>query len=508
MNSKRIDYTSIPRTSKLARYTTWNILGMTLPMAAALVAIPILIREMGTPRFGLLSLVWMLVGYFSIFDFGLGRALTKMTAGLLGQGKSSDVPTLFWTSMITMTVIGTLGAVVIAAISPWLAFSALKIVPELQAEARDAFLLSAVCTPVVITTVGLIGMLEAHQRFGILNAIRLPMGLFTFLGPLIVLPFTNHLPAVVGVLLVGRVVICALYFSASLRCNPDLRCKPVFDRSRLVPLFTFGGWITVSNMILPLILQIDRLLLGIWSSVVAVAYYTTSSEVIIKLLILPRSWVSTLFPVFAAHYHTNAQQTQALFSRSVKYLLLLLFPAILVVVALAHDGLRLWLNTEYADQSAPVMRILAISMLIASISYIPYSFLQAIGKPRLSAIAHIIELPVFAGCAWLLTREYGIAGMAYASLLRSLIDLILMFGFASRFLPDVRGSLVRLTFTAAPAGLSLWIAQLPPSLTHRAIVVAILLLAWAIYGWSSLLNKEERDAIKNRLGRGASGSPA
>ena len=49
-------------------------------MLVALVAIPILVDGLGTARFGILTLAWMVVGYFSLFDLGLGRALTKLTA--------------------------------------------------------------------------------------------------------------------------------------------------------------------------------------------------------------------------------------------------------------------------------------------------------------------------------------------------------------------------------------------------------------------------------------------
>ena len=78
--NKTTDFTRMPAESRLARYTVWNILGMSLPMVVALFAIPRLAHGLGEERFGGLLLIWMLVGYFSIFDLGLGRALTKMTA--------------------------------------------------------------------------------------------------------------------------------------------------------------------------------------------------------------------------------------------------------------------------------------------------------------------------------------------------------------------------------------------------------------------------------------------
>jgi O-antigen/teichoic acid export membrane protein len=68
-----------------ARNTAWNLLGMCAPMVVALFAIPLLVEGMGKDRFGLLTLIWMLVGYLGVFDLGLGRALTQTVAQRLGK---------------------------------------------------------------------------------------------------------------------------------------------------------------------------------------------------------------------------------------------------------------------------------------------------------------------------------------------------------------------------------------------------------------------------------------
>ena len=60
---------------------------MAVPVLIALAAIPLLIKGMGEERFGLLSIIWMGVGYFSLFDLGLGRALTKLIAERLGLSR-------------------------------------------------------------------------------------------------------------------------------------------------------------------------------------------------------------------------------------------------------------------------------------------------------------------------------------------------------------------------------------------------------------------------------------
>src|SRR3954466_7987365 len=71
----------------LARNAAWNLITQCAPLAVAFVTIPVLIAGIGTDRFGVLTLAWITLGYFSLFDLGLGRALTKLVADALGRGE-------------------------------------------------------------------------------------------------------------------------------------------------------------------------------------------------------------------------------------------------------------------------------------------------------------------------------------------------------------------------------------------------------------------------------------
>ena len=58
--------------NRLVQGAAWNLAGLVLPLAAALVAVPGLVRALGPERFGVLTLAWALVGYFTLFDLGIG----------------------------------------------------------------------------------------------------------------------------------------------------------------------------------------------------------------------------------------------------------------------------------------------------------------------------------------------------------------------------------------------------------------------------------------------------
>jgi len=152
-----------------------------------------------------MTLAWVVIGYFSLFDFGFGRALTKLVAEKLGAGQNRDIPGLFWTSLALMLVFGCAGGAVMAIVSPWMVHKVLRTPAAIQPETVQAFYLLAASLLVVSA---LRGFLEAHQRFGVSNAVRIPLGVFTFAGLFLVLPFSVNLFPIVGVLAAARVASC------------------------------------------------------------------------------------------------------------------------------------------------------------------------------------------------------------------------------------------------------------------------------------------------------------
>jgi O-antigen/teichoic acid export membrane protein len=126
------------RWSGLAGKLAWNLLGESIPVLAAVVAIPILVHRLGADRFGVLTLSWIIAGYFGLFDFGLGRALTKAMAQEIGLGRDAKAGEFFWTALAMMLVLGAMAAVALAMIAPWLTRGALKIPLALQHETLAA----------------------------------------------------------------------------------------------------------------------------------------------------------------------------------------------------------------------------------------------------------------------------------------------------------------------------------------------------------------------------------
>ncbi len=478
-----------------AQNTIWNLIGMCAPMLVALFAIPHLVEGMGKERFGLLTLVWMLVGYMGLFDFGLGRALTQTVAQRLGEGRIIEVAGVFWTALGIMSLLGALGGLIIWSLSPWLAQTALNVDPALQSETLRSFRVVAFGLPVLVSVTGLVGTLEAFQKFKLVNAIRVPTGIYTFLGPLMVLPFSSRLSTVVLALLFGRLVEWIIFFLACLNTIPGVMNPAAHGQTPLKGLFRFGSWMTVTNMISPLLMHVDRFLIGGLRAASEVAYFATPAEIVVKLLILPRAWVGVLFPSFAGSYRQRREETSALFGRACRYLLLGLFPVVVMVVTLTPEFLTLWLGADFGQASSPVMKLLTMGVFLCCLAYLPISLLQASGRPDYTAKLNLIELPLYLVFSGVLIHLFGIVGAASAWLLRSAVDLYYCMRFATRVLDQPLSGYRRYFQVTAVDLAILALLALPLPLWVRLPAGALLGVVHLVWVWKHLLEEDERNRL-------------
>ena len=485
---------------KVAKNTVYNLFGYGIPLLVALIIIPLLIKWLGDERFGILNLAWIVIGYFSFFDFGIGRTLTKIIAEKLGSNQIEEIPSIFWTSFITMLLVSVVVTFCLMFFIPFLVEDIFIITKDLQQESISTFYVLAISIPIVTTTAGLRGVLEAYQKFGIINIIRVLLGILTFLGPLICLIIVNSLFWIVMVLIIIRIGIWILYLIQCFKINSGIRKKIRFDSNLLSPILKLGGWITVANIVAPFMIFSDRFLIGAVVSVTAVTYYATPYEVVTKLLLIPGALVVVLFPVFSSSYIINPEYSKKLFISGTKFIFLILYPAILLIVVFAHEGMEFWLGIKFAENSSLILQILAIGVLLNSLAAIPFNFFQGTGKPSIPALVNLIELPFYLLTMWIVIKEWGINGAALVWLVRIIIDTIILFFIAQRkfSIYNNSGSKLVIFFILL---FTLTTPFLIDDILIKTIFVIIFLVSYSIITWKHLLELDEKSYMISILKR-------
>jgi O-antigen/teichoic acid export membrane protein len=487
----------------LARNTVLNIVGQVIPLLVGVATMPYVIRHLGPDRFGLLSLAWMVVGYFALFDLGIGPATTKFVAELLGKGEIEKLPALVWTALVTQSGFGLLAGILLAAASPAFVDRLLKIPPGLRPDAYWVFLILAVSFPVNFAGGSLRGVLAASQRFDLLNAIGIPSSALGYLIPAGALALGFDLPGIVLFLVISRVAGLGATSFFCLRLYPALGRRCTFNRSLVRCLLGFGGWVTVSDAVFPILLYFDRFLIGALQSIAAVGFYTPPFMISSKVGILPGSLAATLFPAFSTSAgRGDGEWIRSALVRSLKYLVLTVGPAALVLIFFARPLLTVWLGAKFADEGALVLQILAVGVLTNSLAYVPYQLLRGLGRPDLTAKFHLLEVPLHVALVWFLVTRFGLPGAALAWTLRVSLDFLLLIVAAcwiTRTSPRLLAGRDLLRSVATLTGLAacLTIVRLSSHVLLTDACFTLLLTAgFLLGGWHYVLDLEERWHIR------------
>lgn len=408
----------------LRRNTLWNLLGTGLPLTVGAVTIPYLIRQIGVEAFGVLTLVWALIGYFSLFDFGLGRALTQQVASSLASGDKARLPGLIKTGLIFIAFTGLAGGVVLASLSASLAENWLNVSPILIRETTGALLMASVGIPLTTATTGLRGVLEAFEDFRGVNFLRIALGVANFgLPALSVLLISNSLVLMVAGLVASRfLVLLAHIFLVSKKHSVSL-CTSQFNKNEIKGLASFGAWMSVSNLISPLMVTADRFVISATLGASVVGYYTVPHEALVRLLLIPSALTTALFPRLSALRAQSMKDTRRLYRRCLLITAQVMLPLCTLIALGSHWGLSIWISEDFADQSWRIAAVLSIGIFMNGLAFIPFAAVQASGDARMTAQLHLIELLIYVPTLFALLDSFGLLGAALAWTGRVTFDL-------------------------------------------------------------------------------------
>ncbi|MCO4745772.1 MAG: flippase [Proteobacteria bacterium] len=473
----------------LVRNTLWNVFGAGLPILVAVLAVPAIIEGFGTIQFGLLTLVWALLGYFTVFDLGVGRAITQSVAALPDDQKAGELPSIFWTGAGIITVVGLVAAATMSTGAHLIVDRFIQPPPELRLHTYNAVLITAFGIPVVTASVAAAGVLEGYKRFDIVNKGRAVLGVWMVGSPLFVLQSSQKLPLVCGLLIAGRFAMTVYYFVHCKTLSPYFFDLSRVSFSQVRRLLAFGGWMTVSNVISPLLVSADRFFIGATLGMSWVAYYSTPFEVIARTTIIPVALSAALFPGFAALLTKGSEEASKVYSLASRVLVVLLFPIYLSIVFAAPYGLDLWLDDSFVRHSTSVLQILAIGVFFNSLAQLPFALVHGAGRPDLTAFLHFAEALVYFPLLAILTSILGIEGAAIAWTVRVGVDFIALTALARRWVDDESGMLMRtgVVLSAETAVLVLMAMATPRSASAWALLSLgmFVILASAIVAFTS-----------------------
>jgi O-antigen/teichoic acid export membrane protein len=408
--------------SRLKANFAFNVIGAVVPIAIALVTVPIYISHIGTARYGVLSIIWIFLGYFGFLDFGLSRASAKELAKL-AHASMAEWTSVLMTSLYLNLLLGAIGGIFLYFIGTALLRHLLPISDAINAEVETAYPWIACMLPLVLVAGVSRGAIESRERFFVVNVLDLIGFTLGQIIPIIcIILFGPSLAIVIPAAFMARALSVALNLGWIIRTE-QLDTPLLFDRSHLKELLGFGAWVSVTNVIGPILTSIDQLLVGSTLGAVAVAYYAVPMNLVTRSQFIATALARTLFPRFSRFAPQEALLLAGKATVSLGYGFgAVCGPAIII----AGPFMAVWVGNDFATHATPVVELLLIGAWVNGIAFIPYSFLYGQGRPDLVAKLHALEFFPFIIVLWVLLHRFGLYGAAIAWSSRVTVDAILL----------------------------------------------------------------------------------
>lgn len=418
--------------SKFLANIVWSFSGLILPMMTALIMIPIIIKNIGLEPFGVFSLIIMLIGAMTLFDFGFTRSVTHITSKYYHQNCPED----YISSVKCGWVLLLLFSILISILTYY--FS--KTLTELIIRKHDDLIypeillcikITALTLPFVMSQTVFSSVLESMSAFKKSNIYRTPFWMAMYLLPALVSFFSKNIAYLTISVFFVRISMAILFFylmrnEISKFTNLKI-IHAVMKRSICLEIISYGGWIALGNIIVPVMLYLDRFIVASVVGPVNYPYFGTPYEVISRITIITTAVCGVLFPLLSGKIKSDLNNANKHYWISILSITLITLPIMVIGITFSKELLSFWINPEFSKHAWLIFSLLLIGFFIYGAFQPSFMWIMAAGKPWITTIIQVIDLLSYIIYLPIITKHYGIEGAAIAWDLRMFCGLVLMF---------------------------------------------------------------------------------
>ena len=376
-----------------ARAVMWNYLSFASGKALVLVTLAVLARLLTPAEFGIVGFATLALAYLAVLkDLGLGGALIQRRGDI--EEASHTVYTLNLLLGAVLTGLTIAGAPLVAAF-----FDEPLVTPILRVLAFTF----------VIEALGSVHLVLLARRLDFRRKLIPDVGRALIKGAVAITAASLGLGvwALVWGQLAG-VATSALLVRLVVPWRPRLRIR----RRLIRPMLGFGMPLVLVDIQHALWVNLDYVVIGRMLGGEALGIYTLAYR--LPELLIQSIWrvvARTAFPFFSS-LQDRPDLLRKGFLKTIRYSQLLVVPLALGLMITAEPAVAALFGDQWGD-AVPVLRVLALFTLIASIGDNAGDVYKAIGRPGILAKLSVANLAVLVP-ALILAAPHGIVAVAWA----------------------------------------------------------------------------------------------
>ncbi len=399
----------------------FNVAGWLWLTIISVATVPFIVNKLGYDAYGVLSLVFMVLGYFAFMDLGLGEAVIKYVSHYHALKNYDKMNRILNSILFLFILIGIVGGVGIILFTEFFAIQLFKIPLHLVDDTRFCFFLSSVGFALIMILGVLSRIPEAVQRFDISNRNNVITGTLVSIGNVALLAIGLGLKEVVVLNLFSEILGIFLFYRASRQLIPELKFSFRFYLAEFREVIGFGLYTICIKFSSLITRTVNQLILGLVIGPAGVAIFTVPFKIITRFNGFVYRIAFVVFPATSELQATSdTEKLHASYIKLSKFVFLLSSILFLPLAAFSLEILHYWMGADFAAKGAVVMFYCCVAFYFISVTMVPSLVALGMGKPALNAIFASITAGINLVLVYPFTKYWGVNGAAAALLVSSL----------------------------------------------------------------------------------------
>ena len=481
-----------------------GVIGWSWPVLLAFVVTPYLLEGLGEEGFGLRSILIMLVGYFSMINFGVSGAVTKYMSEYvkIDNDYVKDVlSTSFWIHLI----LGVLGGLALSLISEYLVNKLFHISKELEVEAITALRLSAFSFIFTMMNSWAGAVVSGNHRYDILNYTMSLYGTLTLVGSYILVEAGNGIIGVAVANLIASICLLIVYVYIFKQLNLFINLEIKIKKHVATRLFKFGSHFFIFQIFGMLFSQLDRFLISVYLGASILTYYVIPHQVAIVVHQLTSKVMEFLMPLVSSLRNNDINKLREICVRGTTISLFLSLSLAIPIIIYGEKILLFWMNNEVSKNSSDILLILTFTYILMSITAVSSSIFSGMGYPYVVSSASVITGIIASILYFFYIESYGLYGIAIAGLISVFITIIYYLFMLNKYLPNsvlmlIKDSWIAVVLFLVVIAIVKWVSDsyqfFPESLLQVVFYGGLCSLTYGVLCWfSNVIKCEEKIKI-------------
>lgn len=397
-------------------------------MATALVTLamtPFVIHSLGNSMYGLWILIGSFMGYYGLFDFGLGSVVQRFVSSAIGKKDYKEANICISTMFFMYSII----AIILIILSAIIVFVAPLIVHNnqfLRIFRQIIFILgfSIACSfPLRVFT----GILISHTRYDLVAAVEL---LQLFVRTLLVIWSLKSGHGIIALALITLGVDWlgyVSYFLLSKKIMRSFRLSRLFiDIRRIRSFLNYSVYTFTSQIADKLLFKMDYFVIAGFVGLSAITVYSIASRLISYFMEFITSAIGIMLPVFSQYEakgdYNSIREKYILVTKISSYL------SIAVGAIMLTSGkafITKWMGNEYL-YAYNILVILLIPTILSFMQGPVFGLLLGISKHKFYSFTKLGEGILNLILSLILVRKYGVIGVALGTAIPMIITKLII----------------------------------------------------------------------------------